>query len=190
MAELTREAVVAALQHPAGNEAPADARAQPDEREVVDPAAGAEPPLRQACNSVVVVHEDAHSRLLLESLTNGQHLGRREVRRGDEHTVTGDESGHADADRSGRAELARHRGKGVDQIIGVVGRRDPQIAQTRAIRAECDTEALGPADVDADGGGGHASARAFSSRTVFRMRTSARRFTNPGSGTTSSIARS
>ena len=44
--------------------------------------------------------------------------------------------------------------------------------------------------VDADAATTHDSARIFSSRTVLRMRTSARRFTKPGSGTTRSMMRS
>ena len=53
-----------------------------------------------------------------------------------------------------------------------------------------DAKALGTADIDADARGHESSERTFSSRTVFRMRTSARRLTKPGNGTTSSITRS
>ena len=84
----------------------------------------------------------------------------------------------------------RDVGEGVDQALGTVGGGEPELTDDGAVLAERDPEALRPADVDADRCGSHASARAFSSRTVLRMRTSARRFTKPGSGTTSSITRS
>jgi hypothetical protein len=50
-----------------------------------------------------------------------------------------------------------------------------------------DTQTLGTADVNADSAT-HDSMRAFSSLSVLKIRFSARRLTNPGSGNTSSIS--
>ena len=55
---------------------------------------------------------------------------------------------------------------------------------------EDDPETFRTPDINADTALTHDSARTFSSRTVLRIRTSARRLTKPGNGTTRSMIRS
>ena len=121
-----------------------------------------------------------------------------EVRRGPEHPLTGHETGHTDPEAPALPQLVGQLDQRVDQPAEAVGtsrRRPLSRGDDVAAGVERDALRLGSADVDAHppgrtGGVGHASARTFSSRTVLRMRTSARRFTKPGSGTARSIWRS
>ena len=120
-----------------------------------------------------------------------------QVGRGPQHAVVGDQPGHADAElrRTARAIGAARRAcrsasagcrhpaasglRSSATHVAVVVERDARGTSCR--RRRC--RPSGPASA-------HASAHVLSSRTVLRMRPSARRLTNPGSGTTSSIARS
>ncbi len=188
--ELAREPVVTTLQHPAAHEPTTDAGAEPDEHQVVDAAAGTQLPLGQTGDGVVVVDQDVQPRPGLQQLAQMQQLDPGEVRRGDEDPVTGHQPWHCHTDRHDRAEVFADVCKGLDQFGWGTRCRKPVFSDDGSIVVERHTEALRPADIDPDRGGIHASARALSSRTVLRMRTSARRFTKPGSGTTNSITRS
>lgn len=113
----------------------------------------------------------------------------------------GDEPGHADTERLEVAELADQPDERIDEF-GCVRRRvthlqlDVVLGRDVGVRVDDDTETFGAADVDARGERhavllrpSHDSARVFNSFKVCRMRTSARRLTNPGSGTINSICR-
>src|SRR5262249_23768024 len=101
----------------------------------------------------------------------------------------GDEPGNADAERVVRAKLAGEVGQRAHDVVAAM-RRGPSLLQDDlAALVQHDSQELGAADIDASGSG-HDSERTFNSRTVLRIRCSARRLTKPGSGTTSSIARS
>jgi hypothetical protein len=116
--------------------------------------------------------------------------------------VAGDQTRHADADAAAVVERIREFEEHLHQRIEAVVAtwcRSLRGLDDQTLRIEDDRLRFGPADVDADParwcrsdrtGRGHASARAFNSRTVLRMRTSARRLTNPGNGIARSISRS
>ena len=122
-----------------------------------------------------------------------------QVRSGQQHAPALDQSGDPDAEPGTGAvgtQFDGHRGDGVEDGRAALRCRPPGLTQDRPGLVDDDTEHLRPAHVDTDVGHGHApavtptSARVFSSRKVLRMRTSARRLTKPGRGTTSSMVRS
>ena len=119
--------------------------------------------------------------------------------RGRQHTATRDRAGQADASagevsRDLAAEYAGQILNGVEQVVGTPWRPAPVGGDDVIGVVNDDAETLGAPDVDAEVqhrfAGAQDSARDFNSRIVLRMRTSARRFTNPGSGATSSMSRS
>ena len=81
-------------------------------------------------------------------------------------------------------------GEGVDECFSARRGRPALLLDDIAGFIEHNPEAFRATDVDADAALTHDSARTFSSRTVLRIRTSARRLTNPGSGTTRSMIKS
>ncbi len=192
MPELAGEAVGTVLQRTAGDQPTADAGAERDEHDVVDAGRRAEAPLGERGARRVVVDRDVASEALLQAAADVDRFGDRQVRRGEQDATALDEPGDADTDGDvvvRRAQLAHDLGDRVEDRHPARGRRAAALVDDRPVVAEDHTEDLGAADVDTDGG--HSvSARDFSSRNVLRMRTSARRLTNPGSGTTSSMVRS
>ncbi len=119
--------------------------------------------------------------------------------RGRQHTPARDRAGQPDAGagvlrRDLAPEYAGQILNGVEQVVGTPWRPAPVGGDDITAVVDDDAETLGAPDVDAEVqhrfAGAQDSARAFSSRIVLRMRTSARRFTNPGSGATSSMSRS
>ncbi len=119
-----------------------------------------------------------------------------------QHAVVGHQTGHTHPDHVGRPDRLEQIAEAVDQLLGLVRGRAPLGCHDNAFVVQTNGEALRAADIDADPGhhpgdasglvatGPYASARAFSSLTVLRIRTSARRLMKPGRGTTSSIDRS
>ena len=198
VAELAGEPVGTHDQPPGGDDAPADARAQRHHHQVVDAAPGADGPLGERGAGGVVADRDPPAEPLGEAAGDVEldHIG--DVRRRLQHAVERDQPGEPDTDGLDGAgvglEVADDRGEDVDQRIATARRGLTGLGEERTVGVDDDTEALRAADVDAEVPGGHPpaqlSARVLSSRTEFRMRTSARRLTKPGSGAASSIARS
>ena len=77
VAELAGEAVVATLQRTTAHEPAADAGAETDEQEVVDPAAGAQLPFGEAGHGVVVVDQHPQTAAGLEQRRAGAASSRR-----------------------------------------------------------------------------------------------------------------
>ena len=198
VAELAGETVGADQEAAPGHDATADARAERHHDQVRLAPPDAQSPLGQRRARGVVGHRDRPAQPVAEAGPDVELRHAGDVRRRDQHPVDGDQPGDADADRHavGRSRgLGGQRGggafEGLDQTDGVVRGALAHLGHHLAGVVEGDAEDLRTADVEADRGpDGHASARIFSSRTVLRIRTSARRFTKPGSGAASSMARS
>ena len=188
--DLAGEPVVTALELATGDEPPTDAGAQTDEHHVVGAPAGAVPPLGEACDRVVVVHDDPQSRTGLHQLPQRQVVDIGEVGRRQQHTIAIDQARHRQAERFAGPEMDGDRSQRLDEFVWATRRGHPVLLDDTTLGVEGHPEALRAPDVDADCCGDHASARVFNSRTVLRMRTSARRLTKPGNGTTSSMVRS
>ncbi len=188
--DLAGEAVGAADQVAAGNHSSADAGTQRDHHHVGVTPGHADLPLGGGRARCVVADLDE------EPESFGQHPADLEVgdvdqvRRRLDHTRSGDHARHTDAERVGDTERAGELGERVDERLGARRRRPALLLDDLAGLVEHDAEALRTPDVDAETARTHDSARTFSSRTVLRIRTSARRLTNPGSGTTRSMMRS
>jgi hypothetical protein len=200
--ELAGESVHPSLQRPARDHATTDAGPERDEQHLVDPDAGAETPFGRSGAGGVVVDHDPRAEAVRQARPDLEVGDAVEVRRGAQHTVASDQAGHPDADAPAVAERLREFEQHLDQRVEArvaTRRRALCGVDDEAPRIEDDRLRFGPTDVDADParwcrsdreGRVHASARAFNSRTVLRMRTSARRLTKPGSGIARSISRS
>ncbi len=202
MTELAGEPVGTTLQRAAGHDATTNPRAECDQHHVAGSGPGAEQPLGGGCARCVVVdvHIRAHS--FREQFGDGEIGHTVEIRSGAEHAGTGDQSRHPDADAAFVAEEIGQFDQDIDQRTQtVLATGSGTLRGLDHLAARVDRHGLrfGSAHVDPDAAGRHlacaagrvhASARAFNSRTVLRMRTSARRLTNPGSGIARSISRS
>ena len=205
VAELAGEPVPAAHQLAVDDEPATDAGAQRRRaRDRSTPRARAEPPLRHRRARGVVVDLDPHlarrrtrprSRPATSKWATPSRFGA-----ACSTPVAVHEPRHADPERRRRLRATRRvRRASRSAVRDCLGRgaSDASARRRRARRRRAPPRGLRAADVDADEAGrrladrlAHASARTFSSRTVLRMRTSARRFTKPGSGIARSISRS
>jgi hypothetical protein len=202
VAELAGEPVRSPLQRPVRHDAAPDSRAQRDQHHVVAPVTGSEQPFGHRRAGRIVVDVDVGAESVRQQLGDCEVGDAIEVRRRTKDTGTRDQARHADADAPLPADLVGQLDHDVDQCV-----KAPIAPWRRTLRrldhltrtVDHHGLRLGATHVDPDTAGrqgtrrragGHASARTFSSRTVLRMRTSARRLTNPGNGIARSICRS
>jgi hypothetical protein len=185
--------MTAPLQLTAGDEPTADPGSERDQHHVGTAAAGAVLPLRERGARGVVVDVDRLLDAFPKQPSDVEVGDAVEVGCRTENPLVGDEARHADTECVERTERTGEFDERVDQpreAAVTTWRRAAVFGEHLSVLVEQDAQALGTADVDTDRAHAHASANAFSSLMAFRIRRSARRFTKPGSGTTSSIARS
>ena len=190
VADLAGEAVGAADEVTAGHDSPTDTGAERDHHHVGDAACHADLPLCSGRTRRVVADLDLEAESLRQHAADFEIGDVDQVGRRLDHSRSGDHAGHADAERVGDAERAGQLGERVDERLGARWRRPALLFDDLTDFVEHDPETLRTSDIDADAARTHDSARTLSSRTVLRIRTSARRLTKPGSGTTRSMMRS
>ena len=174
----------------AGHEPAADAGAERDQDDVVDADGRADAATRRPSRRWRRCRRRRRCRSRSRSpRADVERLADRQVRRGEQHAVDARPArgcrrrasppGRPAPSSAATAAMASRIGT-PPAGVGTAGR----LAATAPRSSSDDAEHLRPADVDADAASGHAvtptSARVFSSRSVLRMRTSARRLTKPG----------
>ena len=172
-------------------DSPTDTGSQSHHDQIVDPASPTMSPFgdRRAGGIVVEDHLSTQARMQLGFGVYPDHS--RKIRSVTQPSARIDESRKPDADSG----LPR----GVERLDEFCDRSPDRVGPLRGVTSftshdgpvivEANRNGFGPPDVDPDANG-HDSARAANSRKVLRMRTSARRFTKPGNGTTSSMDKS
>lgn len=198
MAELSGEPVDPTLHGAVRHQPAADPGSQRDEHHVVRARRGTELPLGDRGTRGVVVDGDRCAQPFRQQSGDLEVSHAVEVGSGSQHSGAGHQPRNADPDAAVFTEFVRQVDEHVDQRPeAVVAPRGRAVGggEQLAVEVERDALCLGAPDIDAHparrpGGGVHASARTLSSRTVLRIRTSARRLTKPGSGIARSICRS
>ncbi len=158
MAELTGDAVLAALDLPVLQDRAADAGAQRDHDEVVLATAGAEAPLGPGRGVGVVVDENGHREPARETVPEGL-VAPGQVR-GEEHAVAVgvDPAGRADADGVHVVAVGEVQDQLDDRVLddlralGLVRGLRAELLQDVAVGVHDARHHLGAADVDAHGG--------------------------------------
>ena len=154
VAVLTRETVATSLQTTGLDEPASDAGPEGDEDDVVHPLRGTEHPLGDGRARRVVVDPHLVPEFGAEPTGDVEVGDAVEIRSRLQHTVAVDESGHADTEFVVRTEHVGQFGEGVDQLRDrpvAAGGGTPLFGDDLTAGVERDAEALGAADVDADG---------------------------------------
>ena len=191
MADLPGEAVGAAYECAAGDHSAADARSKRHHHKIVDATRYPCFPLRRSRTGAVVVDVNGGTQFAAEQRADFEVRDVHQVGSRPQYAGARHQPRHPNSYRVPRAHVTRQLGQRRNDRLRPSWRRATLLLCDVSGVIENHAETLGTTDVDAEASTHrHASARIFSSRTVLRMRTSARRLTKPGNGTTSSMARS
>lgn len=200
--DLSGESVPTA-QHPTFAHDPApDAGPECHDEDVVVTARGSGSPFGPSRAVRVVVDEHRTTQTGFEPSAHCEVLDVGEVRGRHDDAITRDQTGHTEADRAPlrdrRAAPHRQRFDQSDEGVfdeTITARRGHSFTiEDVSLVVDGQGQTFRPADIDPESHdvmreSSQDSARTFSSFTVLRMRTSARLFTKPGSGTIRSIER-
>ena len=149
MADLTCEAVRAALQRATHHQSPADAGPERDEYDVVETLCGTVLPLGQDCAGRVVVDCDRVSEHACQQRPDGDLAGADQIGRCAQHARPCDQPRHAHAERVVWAELASEVCQCLHDVDTPVRCGSASFGDNFAAFVEHDPEKLGPADIDA-----------------------------------------
>lgn len=206
VAELTSESVRTAGHTPADNRPAADSGTDRHSEDVVVSSRRAETPFGDTRARAVVVDDDGKAEPLGQRGTQRHVADSGQMRGRHRKTLARDECGDTDTDGCDVIESTHQADDCIDGIARRVG-RNAQFLDHPGLTGDVvdhDAQRLCSTDVDTEffqqgrlfkigvlrADEGQASQRDFNSVSVWRMRFSARRFTNPGNGMTRSIERS
>jgi hypothetical protein len=189
MANLTGETMAATLKSACGYETPTNSRAQGDHHEIVDSSPRSHTPLGHRGTGGVIVEENRGFEAHTEQSGEGNLEQTGQVGCRSKRAITSHQSGETHPNGLSPTKFVHHGNDGVDQGVSTLGRGNLDLTDYRSGGIYGYTQAFCAPDIDADALR-HDSARTASSLRVLSIRTSARRFTKPGRGTTNSIDRS
>lgn len=201
MTDLASETVGSANETTSRDDSPADSGADSHDQRIVTCPGRSHPPLGAGCAIGIVVNRNRATKALDETLRDRKVLDTGQVGRRHDDPVERHQSRNPDPDRGPLIDPDLERLHQFDESIFdglLAGRRwNSAFLDDRTCVVDHHGQTLGSTDVETEpkrGSVGHGrslqdSARTLSSFTVFKMRTSARLFTNPGRGTIRSIER-